>query len=245
MDGLVRNALAAVAVATCAAAPVTAQAQLAPATQPQLLDGTLLTISAQGETKIAPDLATINIGVVTQGSTADAALGANSAKMNAVVAAIKRAGVADRDVQTANLSVNPQYQYGENQPPKLQGYEATNNVTVKVRNLANVGKVVDGVVSVGSNQVNGISFGLDNDDKATDSARTDAMKKARARADLYATAAGLKVSRIVSISEGGGSGPVYPMPMMARAQMAGNAAPPVAPGELSITSDVTIVYLLK
>jgi uncharacterized protein YggE len=205
----------------------------------------LLTINAQGETRIAPDLATITIGVVTQGGTADAALGQNTTKMNAVVAAIKRAGVADRDVQTSNLSVNPQYQYGQNEPPKLTGYEATNNVTVKVRDLKNVGKVVDGVVAVGSNQINGISFGLDDDSKAMDAARTDAMKKARARADLYATATGLKVNRIVSISEGGGSGPVYPMPMM-RAQMAGAAGPPpVAPGELNVSVDVNVVYLLK
>lgn len=247
MDGqMFRHVFAAAAAASVLGAPVVAQAQMAPATQPQLLDGALLTINAQGETKIAPDLATISIGVVTQGSTADAALAQNTTKMNAVIAAIKRAGVADRDVQTSNLSVNPQYQYGQNEPPKLTGYDATNNVTVKVRDLKNVGKVVDGVVTVGSNQVNGITFGLDDDSKALDAARTNAMQKARARADLYATAAGLKVNRIVSISEGGGSGPIYPMPMMARAQMANAAGPPpVAPGELNLTIDVSVVYLLK
>src|SRR5262249_17372211 len=118
MDGLgFRSALAAAALLFVA--PVAAQAQMAPATTPQLLDGTLLTISAQGESKLAPDLATITIGVVTQGGNAQAALSANATKMTAVVAAIKGAGVADRDIQTSNLSVNPQYQYTDGQPPRL------------------------------------------------------------------------------------------------------------------------------
>lgn len=226
------------------AAPPAAQAQVPVSAAPVMIDGALLTITADGETKIAPDLATINIGVVTQGATAEAALSANTAKMNAVVAAIKRGGVADRDIQTSNLSVNPQYTYGENVPPKLNGYEANNQVTVKVRALNNVGKVVDSVVGVGGNQVNGISFGLDDDTKAMDLSRAAAVKSARARAELYATAAGLKVDRIVSISEGGASPPVYPM--MAQARMVGNGAPPpVAPGELTVTANVTVSFLLK
>ena len=244
MRALVPAVLAAALGAAVVAPAQTASAQTLTAT-PQLLDGALLTVNAQGRTKIAPDIATINIGVVTQGSTADAAVAANTAKMNAVIAAIKRNGVADRDIQTSNLSVNPQYQYGQNEPPKVTGYEANNTVTVKVRNLANVGKVVDSVVGVGSNQINGISFGLDDDTKAMDAARADAVKIARARAQIYATAAGLSINRIVSISEGGGAQPpIYPMPVaMARAEM--KSAPPVAPGELEITSDVTITFLLK
>lgn len=228
------------------AVPAAAQAQVPVSSAPVMIDGALLTIASDGETKLAPDLATINIGVVTQGATAEAALSANTAKMNAVVAAIKRAGVADRDIQTSNLSVNPQYTYGENVPPKLNGYEANNQVTVKVRVLTNVGKVVDSVVNVGGNQVNGISFGLDDDTKAMDAARTAAVKKARARAELYASAAGLKVDRIVSISEGAMATPPYPMPMMAQARMVGNGAPPpVAPGELTVTANVTVSFLLK
>jgi uncharacterized protein YggE len=229
-----------------AAVPPNASAQVPVSASPVMLDGALLTVTADGETKLAPDLATINIGVVTQGASAEAALSANTTKMNAVVAAIKRAGVADRDIQTSNLSVNPQYTYGENVPPKLNGYEANNQVTVKVRNLKNVGKVVDSVVGVGGNQVNGISFGLDDDSKAMDSARTAAVKSARARAELYAAAAGLKVDRIVAINEGGAAAPPYPI-MMAQARMAGgaNAAPPVSPGELTVTANVSVSFLLK
>jgi hypothetical protein len=232
-------------LATLASAPANAQAPM-PARPAMMMEGALLTVVAEGRTKIAPDIATINVGVVTEAPTADAAVAKNTAQMNKVMAALKRVGIADKDIQTSNLSVNPQYQYGENQPPKLNGYQANNNVTVKVRNLKNVGKAVDSVVTDGSNQVSGISFGLDDDTKAMDLARTDAVKKARARAEIYAAAAGLKVDRILSISEAGASPPVaYPMPIaMARAAKA-DGAPPVSGGELDIAIDVTVTFTLK
>jgi uncharacterized protein YggE len=220
-----------------------AQAPDRPGTM-RFFDGALLTVTADGETKVVPDMATINVGVVTQAPTADAAVADNSRKMNAVMAALKKAGVADKDIQTANLSVNPQYRYGQNEPPKLTGYEAQNNVTVKVRNLKNVGKAVDAVVAVGSNQINGISFGVEDDAKAMDAARVAAMKKARARAELYADAANLKVQRIVSIVEGGAAAPIYPVAMM-RAEAAAAPPPPVAPGELTLTASVTVTFALK
>jgi hypothetical protein len=237
-------ALFVAALGMAAIAP--AEAQVVSATSaPALLDGALLTVNAEGKTAIAPDLATINIGVVTQGATADAAVSQNTAKMNAVMAALKKTGIADKDIQTSNLSVNPQYQYNQNEAPKLTGYEANNQVTVKVRNLKNVGKAVDAVVGVGSNQVNGISFGLEDDTKALDIARADAVKKARARAQIYANAAGMKLDRILSISEGGAAAAPYPMPVaMARADMA-KSAPPVSPGELDLTADVSVTFLLK
>ncbi|HWA23833.1 MAG TPA: SIMPL domain-containing protein [Caulobacterales bacterium] len=232
-------------LATLAGAPAYAQAPM-PARPAMMMEGALLTVVAEGRTKIAPDIATINVGVVTEAPTADAAVAKNTAQMNKVMAALKRVGIADKDIQTSSLSVNPQYQYGENQPPKLNGYQANNNVTVKVRNLKNVGKAVDSVVTDGSNQVSGISFGLDDDTKAMDLARTDAVKKARARAEIYAAAAGLKVDRILSISEAGASPPVaYPMPIaMARASKA-EGAPPVSGGELDISIDVTVTFTLK
>ncbi|MGE3303146.1 MAG: SIMPL domain-containing protein [Hyphomonadaceae bacterium] len=239
MRTLAAATLAALAIAT----PAIAQSPDKPPMH--RFDGTLLTVNAEGETQVAPDIATINIGVVTDGATAAAAVADNSTKMTAVVAALKKAGVADRDIQTSNLSVNPQYQYVEREAPKLTGYQASNQVNVKVRNLKNVGKVVDAVVAVGSNQVNGISFGLDDDAKAMDSARVDAVKKARARAELYAGAAGLKVGRILSISEAG-TEPPRPYPV-AFARMAAQAAPPppVAPGELAIAVSVQVVFELN
>lgn len=245
MRALSRLVLAPALLAATALTAVSAHAQ-APARPAMMLDGTLLTVVSEGRTKIAPDIATINVGVVTQAPTAEAAVSQNTTKMNGVMAALKRVGIADRDIQTANLSVNPQYQYGENRPPKLTGYQANNSVRVKVRDLKNVGKAVDAVVADGSNEVSGISFGLDDDTKAMDVARTDAVKKARARAEIYASAAGLKVDRIIAISEAGAAPPIpYPMPVAMARMEAANAPPPVAPGELDLSISVTVTFALK
>jgi uncharacterized protein YggE len=214
---------------------------------------TLLSLSAEGVSTRKPDLALFTAGVTSSGKTAGEALAANSADMNWVVAALKRAGIADRDVQTSNLSLNPVYQpqrqlpNGQMEPeqPRIIGYQVSNTVNVRQRNLAEFGRVIDTLVAAGANQVNGPSFQMDNGDAATDEARGDAMKKARARADLYARAAGLKVVRILSITEGGGYVP-QPQVMYARvASMDMAAAPtPVAAGEVSLSASVTVLFEL-
>jgi uncharacterized protein YggE len=163
--------------------------------------------------------------------------------MTAVLAAVKRAGVAERDIQTSQLSIQPQTVYAENVPPRVTGYQATNTVNVKVRNMANVGKVVDALVAQGGNQLNGVSFSIDEPDAALNGARTEALKRARARADLYAQAAGMRVHRIVSISESGVMEPPRPVPMMAMARMAEGT--PVAPGEVNLTANVTVMFELR
>lgn len=214
---------------------------------------TLLTLSAEGRTIKVPDLAVFSAGVTSQGKTAGEALAANSADMTRVVAALKRAGIADRDIQTSNLNLNPVYApqrqlpNGEIEPkiPTIIGYQVSNTVNVRQRNLAQFGKVIDTLVTAGANQVNGPSFQMDDADAAMDEARGDAIKKARARAELYARAAGLRVARILSISEGGGYSP--PMPVMyARAAMEGAPppAPPVAPGEVATQVSVTVLFEL-
>ena len=206
---------------------------------------TLLTISAAGESTRVPDIAIVSAGVVTQSVDARTAMRDNSAQMVRVIAALKKAGVAERDIQTSNVSLNPQYRYRENQLPELVGYQANNNVTVKLRNVAKAGDAIDALVGEGANQVNGPSFALDNSDAALDEARVDAMKKARARANLYATAAGMSVKRIVSISEAGGWQPPYPMPMVAMKAEAADAATPVSPGEVGTNVTVTVVFELQ
>ncbi|KAF0178310.1 MAG: hypothetical protein FD124_3091 [Alphaproteobacteria bacterium] len=208
------------------------------------MQGTTLTVSAEARTSERPDIATINAGVVAEAPTAEAALAENARRMNAVIAAIKRSGVADRDIQTSQLSVQPQTVYAENTPPRITGYQATNMVSVRVRNLANVGKTVDALVGQGGNQLNGISFGLDNPDAALDRARVEAMKKVRARAELYAQAAGMTVDRILSIQEGGFITPPRPYAAMAmRADLAEGT--PVQAGEVDLTANVTVVFALK
>ena len=206
------------------------------------MHGTALTVSAEARTSEKPDIATVTAGVVNEAPSAEAALAENARRMTAVLAAIKRAGIADRDVQTSQLSINPQTVYAENVPPRVTGYQATNTVTVRVRNMANVGKTVDALVGQGGNQLNGIAFGLNDPDSALDRARADAFRKARARAEIYAQAAGMRVKRIVAISEGGSVEPPRPMPMMARAAM---VSTPVAPGEVDLSANVTVMFELE
>jgi uncharacterized protein YggE len=212
---------------------------------------TLLTVNAQGSSTRTPDMASFSAGVTSQGKTASEALSANSRQMTQVMAALKRAGIADKDIQTSNLSLNPVYSQPKRLPDgsydsdarTIVAYEANNNVSVRQRKLEDMGKVIDALVNAGANQVNGPNFTLSEPDAASDEARTDAMKQARARADLYARAAGLRVVRVVSISESGGYAPPSPIMMRMDAAKVG-AAPPVAAGELEMTSNVTVQYEL-
>jgi uncharacterized protein YggE len=252
------TALAAAALAIAAGAPATAalahQHEAGrPAAgnaqqRPHHMEETRLVISAEAQIAQAPDLAHVTAGVMTEAKTAAAAFADNAAKMNGVMRALRGAGIAERDIQTSNLTLSPQYQYVENEPPRLNGYQVSNTVTVRVRDLANLGRTLDSVVGQGGNQLHGISFSIDKADEALDAARRDAMKKARARADLYAQAAGLRVARIVSIQEGGAVPPPMPMPhMMARMSAEMSPPPPPPPisgGEISMTASVTVVFEL-
>ena len=175
-------------------------------------DGTLLNVSAQAEARRVPDVATISAGVVTQAVDGNTAMRENAEQMAKVMAAIKAAGIAERDVQTSGVNLSPQYRYAENEAPKITGYQASNTVSLKVRDIAKLGKVLDALAAQGANQINGPSFEIDQPEPVYDEARLAALKKAQARAETYAKALGLRVRRIVSISEGGGFQP--PMPMM-------------------------------
>ena len=210
-----------------------------------MMQGAVLTISAEAHTAEKPDIATITAGVVNEAPTAEAALAENARRMTAVIAAARRAGVAERDIQTAQLSINPQTVYAENVPPRVTGYQATNTVTVKVRNMGNVGKTVDALVAQGGNQLNGISFGIDEPDPALDRARAEAFRKARARADVYAQAAGMQVKRIIAISDGGSIEPPRPMPVMMMARAQAMDSTPVAAGEVTLTATVTVTFELQ
>ena len=232
------------------ALPVAAQAQIA-GQPPVAPNATLLSLTAQGKSTRTPDLAVFNAGVVTQGVTASEALSANAAAMNRVIATLKKAGIADRDIQTSQISLNPVYsqpEYGPNgiprQEPRITGYQAVNNVTIRSRNVAGFGKVLDALVASGANQVNGPSFQMAEPAAAMDEARLDAMKSARARAELYARAAGLRVVRIVSISEGGGFSPPQPVYMRAMKAEAAAAPTPIAVGEVEAEVNLSVQFEL-
>lgn len=221
------------------AAPAAAQT----AAQPQ---PTTLSVAADAKVERAPDVADISTGVVTQAPTASAAMSQNATRMAAVVAALKRAGVADRDIQTAGINLNPQYVYRENQPPQLTGYQAVNNLSVQIRRIGEMGHVIDALVAQGANQFNGPIFRVDRPDAALDEARTAALTKARARADLYARAAGMRVKRILAINEGTSfTPPPYPIPVMRAQAMEAKDATTVAPGEVQLQANVNVVFELE
>lgn len=232
-----------ITLSSIAVAPALAQTMpVAPAMIP---DGTLLDITATGKTTRVPDLATIRAGVVTQAPTAAAALSDNANRMNAVLSALKRAGIQPRDVATANVSLQPQYRYEDNKPPVITGYQATNTVSIRFRDIAKSGAILDALVAQGANQIDGPNLSLDQPDAALDEARVDAVKRAQARAQLYAKAAGLSVSRILTIAEGGEiAGPPPPMPVY-RMAAAKAADTQVLPGESDITVTITVRFLLK
>jgi uncharacterized protein YggE len=240
--------------AVCAALfPLAASAQSL-STGPVVAAGnTLLSISAEGKSARMPDLAVFTAGVTTQGKTAGEALTENAQRMTAVIASLRKGGIAERDIQTSNLSVNPVYGQPkrlpdgsfEQQDPVIIGYQATNQVSVRQRKLDQYGKVIDTLVAAGANQVNGPAFQIDSPDSAMDEARIEAMKKARARAELYAKAAGLRVVRVLSIAENGGWAPPQPPMLFARADKAmAQSASPVAAGELEMTVTVNVSYEL-
>jgi uncharacterized protein YggE len=234
-----------------AGAPAAAQSVPAPLDGEAAFRATTLTLSSYGETRTAPDQATISMGVTTQAPTAGAALAGNRTRMTAVVAALRAQGLAERDIQTSGLDVSPQYTYArgpngqEQGPPRIAGYQVTNQVTVLVRDLARLGPAVDAVVAAGANQINGISFGLQNADARSDEARRQAVANVRRKAELYAQAAGLRVARLVTLSESGGYTPRPPVMMMRQAMEASaDSSTPVQAGEVGVRVDVTAVYEL-
>lgn len=220
---------------------MTAQAQNTPS-YALPADATILNISAEAEASRVPDIARISAGVVTQAADGNTAMRQNAEQMSKVVAAIKAAGIADKDVQTSGINLSPQYQYKDGQAPKITGYQASNTVSLKVRDVARLGKVLDALAAQGANQINGPSFEIDNPEPVYDEARLAALAKAKARAETYAGALGLKVRRIVSVSEGRGGG-VRPVMMMARAQSAAMDTP-VSPGETTLSVNLDVVFEL-
>ena len=200
-----------------------------------------LTVSGSGTAAVAPDMAEITTGVVTQAPTAAQALAANNQAMEQLMQSLGPLGIATRDVQTTNVSVSPQRrQARDGRPGEIVGYEVVNQVHVKVRDLPSLGRVLDQQVALGANAIQGIRFGLRDPAPLLDEARKRAMADARRRAELYAGAAGLKVGRVLSVQEAGAVSP-RPEPM-GRVMM---SAVPVAAGEQEIQASVTVTYALE
>lgn len=225
-----------------AAAPTMAQTTEPGAIQ-MMQPAPSLNLSAYGEVRAAPDMAAISFGVQTEAATAQEAMRDNAARMTQVMAALRRAGIADRDVQTSGLNLSAQYDYVQNEPPKLRGYQAVNRVTVTINDLTKVGTTADAVVAAGVNQIDGISFGLKDPSAAEDQARRLAVQALQAKAQLYAQALNVRLAGIRNLSEGGGYTPAPPQLFAVRAMaMREDASTPVAAGELTVRIDITGVY---
>jgi uncharacterized protein len=213
--------------------------------------GTILTISAEGTSETRPDMATITLGVTVTGQSAQAAVSENARRTTALVDTLRRAGIAERDLQTAYVSVTTQYASRAGRPALITGYEASNSVRARVRDLDNMGRVVDAAVAAGANSVNGISFSLQEPDAQRDSARRDGISKARARATLYAEALGMTVRRIVSVSESSADG-VEQLELTATLttdnllnELPQVRSAPILPGEIQTRTNVNVIFELR
>jgi uncharacterized protein len=226
------------------AIPAAASGQVT-ATFAQPIAGTKLDITATGEVTRVPDVAVISAGVVTRSTTATAAIQENADRMERVRAALKRAGIADRDIQTSNISLNPEYRYENNQPPQLVGYTASNQVSVRFRDIRNSGKILDTLVAQGANQINGPNLTIDKPEGALDEARAKAAAVGRARAELYARALGMKVVRLLSVSESGGYAVPPPMPVMMEARAMDGAQTKIDPGEQKLQVSLAMTFELQ
>lgn len=236
---MVRIVIASLALAL---APVfaPAAAQPAPEAQPHLLS-----VSGDGEAKAKPDEATLSAGVVTDGKDAAAALAANSRRMNEVFVTLKRLGIPDKSIQTSGISVSPQYpDYNSKQPRRVTGYEVSNSVTVTVDDLGKLGPAIDALVTSGANSLGSVAFSIRDPKPLMARAREAAVKDAVAKAETLSHAAGVKLGPIVAISEGGIS-PPQPMYRMAMSMAAPAAPPPVAPGENSVSANVSITWEIR
>ena len=203
----------------------------------------IITMSGHGEARAVPDTAMLSAGVSAQAPTAAAALSANTARMQDVLAALKKQGIPDKDIQTSNFSISPQYANGNGQAPRVTGYQANNQVEVRLEDVAKLGATLDLLVTAGANQMNGVSFLIRNDTALLAQARAAAVAEARLKAETFAKAAGVGLGSILSIGEGGNEGP---RPMYAAApMMMRDKAVPVALGEQSVNADITIVWEIK
>ena len=210
----------------------------------------VITIEGRGEVSGTPDTAFVASGVTTQGATAREALDANTAAMTQLIDTLKAAGIEPRDIQTSGFSVNPNYVYtdardanGYTLPPKINGYQVFNTVTIRIRQIDKLGDILDKSVTVGANTINGVSFSVADPSKLYDEARKAAFADAREKASLYADAAGLELDKIKMISETQNYGQPQPY-MMKEVAMAASAPVPVQTGELSFAINVQVTWEL-
>jgi len=199
-----------------------------------------VTASGSGTVSAVPDVAVMSFGVSAKSDNAKSALDSVSGKATKVSDALKKAGVADKDIQTQNISIYPQ----TDQNNKVTGYQASLSVTAKVRDLAKLSSVIGAASSAGVDSVSGPTFSISEDAPYTDQAVQKAVDDARRTASAMAKAAGKTVGAVVSMTNNGSS-PVSPVPFAAALDSQAAKAVPIQPGQLDVTSNLTVVFELK
>lgn len=201
-----------------------------------------------GTVHAQPDTAFVNSGVVSTGRTARDAVSTNTAAMNKLLEVVAKAGIDARDVQTSNLAVSPLYDGGNGQQqPRINGYQVSNQVTIRVRDLTRLGDLLDDMIAAGGNVLNGVSLTIDDPSKLYDEARKKAFADALGKATVYAEAAGMKLDAVHSITEGVSAPMPMAVPQMMRAggmEMAAAAPVPVQAGQLDLTVNVDVTWNL-
>ena len=242
--GLAVVAVAAIVMGVVSAA--TSQEQSQPGRPPMMRppETPSIMVVGSGTAAARPDTAEVSAGVVTQAATAAQALAQNNAAMEKVIKSVTAAGIAEKDIQTTNVSVTPLHRQGrqEPQPPDIVGYEVSNQVRIKVRDLTVLGRLLDALVGQGANALGGISFTVGDPAPVLDQARTSAMADARRKAEVYARAAGATLGPLLSIREGAAPVPRFGGEMPRAMAM---SAVPVAPGEQEFQASITVTYALR
>lgn len=210
----------------------------------------VVTLNVSEAVEASPDIATVGTGVETRAPTAKQAMADNAAQMTNLIAALSKAGIAKKDIQTSGLRLSAQYDYsarnpdGSQAPAKFVGYEAANQLSVTLRDVAKVGDLLDRMVAAGANSISGPTFSIADPKPLLVQARGAALKSAKTQADFYAQQAGFRTARLVSISESN-SGGGQPMPMMDRMMVAKAAPTPIEPGQVSASVSLTVQYALE
>ncbi|NTF08016.1 SIMPL domain-containing protein [Agrobacterium rubi] len=244
MTSKLARSLALSAFTALAAVPVVASAQENTKREP------VISVSGEGDAAVAPDMAILSFSVVKQAQTAAAALKDNSATMKEVQAALKTAGIADRDMQTSNFSVQPLYKQFEPKDgvyvaPEITGYQVNNGLTVRVRDISKLGEILDRSVTLGINQGGDISFTNDKPEATITEARKAAVADAMAKAKTLAESAGVKLGRVLEISENMQRPMPMPQTMMRAAAMEKSDSVPVAAGENTYKVSVNVTFSLE
>lgn len=202
-----------------------------------------ITVSATGTVDATPDIARIQTGVITEAETAAQALSGNSQAMAKLIAGLKESAIDAKDIQTSSFRVEPRYTNPrDGQAPEINGYRVVNEVHVVVRDITKLGSILDALVKLGANQMNGLSFDVSKAETLKDDARKQAIENALRRAKLLASAAGAEVGDVIAISEDvvhGGPRP-YAMARAAKADMV-----PIEGGSETLEARVTVTWALK